>query len=137
MQELKENFDGKVMKQTDKSLQNKPMVRAMDNTDNPLPYRANVGIALFNKSGKVWLGRRWRRKYRGQRQKWFAFLFTGDEAEINVLAPGGGAFMAEFSDWRWVDLQQVPDLIVPFKRDVYEQVVDMFSGIADNLKLDQ
>lgn len=69
-------------------------------------------------------------KYRGQRQKWFAFRFDGDESEINVLAPGGGAFETEFASWRWGHLKELPDLIVPFKRKVYEQVVKAFRHIA-------
>ena len=77
----------------------------------------------------------WRGKYRGQTQKWFAFLFVGDDAEIDVLNPGAGQFEAEFSQWRWGDLSEAPELIVPFKRDVYEQVVDAFKGVSDQLKL--
>jgi len=76
------------------------------------------------------LGKALHGKFRGQTQKWFAFRFTGDEAEINVLAPGGGVHPAEFVDWRWEALERLPDLIVPFKRPVYEQVVAAFSALA-------
>ena len=69
-------------------------------------------------------------KYRGQTQRWFAFLFEGDESEINVTAPGGGAHPAEFSEWRWGDLTEAPNLVVPFKRDVYERVVEAFTEFA-------
>lgn len=68
-------------------------------------------------------------KYRGQRQRWFAFAFTGSEAEIDVLNPGGGQHPAEFDAWRWEQLQRLPDLIVPFKRPAYLQVVAAFSDI--------
>ncbi|HWV20079.1 MAG TPA: RNA pyrophosphohydrolase [Devosia sp.] len=68
-------------------------------------------------------------KYRGQRQRWFAFAFTGDEAEIDVAAPGGGKFHAEFDAWRWERLSRTPSLIVPFKRDAYEKVVEAFIDI--------
>ncbi len=69
-------------------------------------------------------------KYRGQAQRWFAFLFNGDEKEINVLEPGGGEHPAEFSEWRWADLEEAPDLVVPFKRPVYEQVVEAFKDFS-------
>lgn len=69
-------------------------------------------------------------KYRGQRQRWFAFRFTGDESEINVTSPGGGKFTAEFDRWRWERLDALPDLIVPFKRDAYLKVVQAFRHIS-------
>ncbi|MGV6871238.1 RNA pyrophosphohydrolase [Pseudochelatococcus sp. B33] len=69
-------------------------------------------------------------KYRGQKQKWFALRFTGDEAEIDVLNPGGGAFPPEFDAWRWEEALRLPELIVPFKRPVYEQVVAQFEGLT-------
>ena len=161
-----------------------------------LPYRLCVGIALFNRDGRVWIGRRsdenaegegeghwwqmpqggldkdedpydaalrelheetsvshaslieeapewftydlppelvatsWKGRYRGQKQKWFALRFEGDESEIDVLAPGGGKYQAEFTAWRWEKLERLPELIVPFKRRVYEQVVEAFRGIG-------
>ena len=155
------------------------------------PYRDCVGICVFNKDNKVWIGNRinsaelqksaytWQMpqggidkgekplaaaerelfeetsiksttllseaedwlfydlpdnllgiglkgKFRGQRQRWFAFRFEGDDSEIDVLKPGGGKHEQEFQDWRWEDLDKVPDLIVPFKREVYDQVVKAF-----------
>jgi putative (di)nucleoside polyphosphate hydrolase len=73
-------------------------------------------------------------KYRGQRQRWFAFRFTGDESEINVTAPGGGAHPAEFDKWRWEELEKLPDLIVPFKRDAYLQVVAGFAKVPAGVR---
>ncbi len=73
------------------------------------------------------LGRKaWKGRYRGQTQKWFALRFTGEEREIDVLKPAGGAHKAEFSEWRWAPIETLPDLVVPFKRDVYRAVVDAF-----------
>jgi len=79
------------------------------------------------------LGTALKGKYRGQRQKWFAMLFEGDEADINVLAPGGGAHPAEFVAWKWVGLDDVLDLIVPFKRDAYQEVINAFKHVPAQL----
>ncbi|MEO8668765.1 MAG: RNA pyrophosphohydrolase [Bauldia sp.] len=161
-----------------------------------LPYRPCVGIALFDRDGRVWAGQRthvtgdaeglgswwqmpqggiddgedqykaalrelyeetsvtsvslireaqgwfkyelppelvptsWGGRYRGQKQKWFALRFEGKDSEVDVLHPGGGKHKAEFSDWRWESLARLPDLIVPFKRGVYDQVVAAFRDIA-------
>jgi putative (di)nucleoside polyphosphate hydrolase len=161
-----------------------------------LPYRPCIGVALFNRDGLVWIGRRadapdeaegrgtwwqmpqggiddgedhgkaalrelyeetsvrhvslikeapgwftydlpvdlvgqsWGGRFRGQKQKWFAFRFDGRESEIDVLHPGGGKHKAEFSEWRWERLARLPDLVVPFKRSVYEEVVAAFRDIA-------
>ena len=164
-----------------------------------LPYRPCVGVALFNRDGLVFIGRRkreagpehvdgerawqmpqggiddgeeplaaalrelheetnvpadavtllgetrdwlaydlppavmkqaWKGRYRGQRQKWFAFGLTGSEAVIDVDAPGGGRHKPEFEAWRWERLEALPDLIIPFKRPVYEGVVAAFSGLT-------
>ena len=62
------------------------------------------------------LGKAWKGKYRGQRQRWFAFAFTGDESEIDIAEPDGGKHEAEFDAWRWEKLSRAPSLIVPFKR---------------------
>jgi putative (di)nucleoside polyphosphate hydrolase len=160
-----------------------------------LPYRPCIGIALFNRAGLVWAGKRadapgeaegvgtwwqmpqggidegedhykaalrelyeetsirnvslireapgwfkydlprhlvptsWGGRYRGQKQKWLAFRFEGDDTEVDVLHPGGGRHKAEFSEWRWERLARLPDLIVPFKRKVYDDVVAEFADI--------
>ncbi|MEL6060151.1 MULTISPECIES: RNA pyrophosphohydrolase [unclassified Methylobacterium] len=71
----------------------------------------------------------WKGRYRGQTQKWFAFGFEGREELIDVLRPGGGAHKAEFDAWRWARFAELPELIIPFKRPVYERVVAAFSGL--------
>lgn len=73
-------------------------------------------------------------KYRGQRQRWFAFLFTGDEAEIDVLAPGGGNHPSEFDRWRWEELDRLPDLVVPFKREAYLEIVAAFADVPARMR---
>ncbi|MGS1094762.1 RNA pyrophosphohydrolase [Aquamicrobium terrae] len=68
-------------------------------------------------------------RYRGQTQKWFAFRFEGDESEIRVNPPPGG-HTAEFDRWDWMPMADLPGLIVPFKRKVYEDVVTVFRHLA-------
>jgi putative (di)nucleoside polyphosphate hydrolase len=69
----------------------------------------------------------WGGRYRGQKQKWFAVRFTGDEAEVQLAQPG---HKPEFDAWRWARLDELPDLVVPFKRDVYAQVIRDFATVA-------
>ncbi len=73
-------------------------------------------------------------KYRGQRQRWFAYRFTGTESEINVVAPGDGSMPAEFDSWRWEELERLPDLIVPFKKQAYLEVVNAFRDLPGRLR---
>jgi putative (di)nucleoside polyphosphate hydrolase len=68
-------------------------------------------------------------KYRGQTQRWFAFRFEGDESEIAINPPPGG-HSAEFDAWEWKPMQDLPGLIVPFKRAVYEKVVSAFAHLG-------
>jgi putative (di)nucleoside polyphosphate hydrolase len=75
------------------------------------------------------IGQAWNGRYRGQTQKWFAVRFTGEESEIDIAHPGG-AHQAEFSAWRWEPLQNIPALVVPFKRPVYQRVVAEFGKFA-------
>lgn len=72
---------------------------------------------------RVWGGR-----FRGQRQKWFAFRFLGKDADIDIATKH-----PEFSEWRWMPLTDVPALIVPFKRALYETVVSEFLPVAERL----
>lgn len=68
-------------------------------------------------------------KYRGQKQRWFAFRFEGDESEIAINPPPGG-HEPEFDAWAWKKMEDLPNLIVPFKRKVYEDVVAAFRHLA-------
>ncbi len=67
----------------------------------------------------------WGGKYRGQKQKWYALRFTGNDGEIDIAHPGGG-HKPEFVEWRWVAMQELPELVIPFKRDIYLRVVSEF-----------
>ena len=75
-------------------------------------------------------GQAWRGKYRGQTQKWYALRFTGADSEINIVEPGGGGHKPEFVQWRWEKLEKAPELVVPFKRPVYERMVREFAQFA-------
>ncbi len=75
-------------------------------------------------------GRAWRGRYRGQMQRWFALRFTGSDDEIDILRPAGGRHRAEFDAWRWERMENLPGLIIPFKRPVYERVVAAFGHLA-------
>jgi putative (di)nucleoside polyphosphate hydrolase len=71
------------------------------------------------------VGQAWNGKYRGQSQKWYALRFTGGDSEIDIEHPAGG-HEPEFVEWRWEPLDKLPNLVVPFKRKVYERVVAEF-----------
>jgi putative (di)nucleoside polyphosphate hydrolase len=102
--------------------------------------REETNIRSVEKLGEIaeWLaydipraivGRAWKGKYRGQTQKWFALRFTGDDREIDIAHPAGG-HEPEFIAWRWEPLANLPGLVVPFKRPVYERVVTEFTRFA-------
>ncbi len=153
-------------------------------------YRPCVGIIVFNKKGKVWVGRRYRQRgahvwqfpqggidpgetpksaalrelweetgikpekvtrlgktenwltydfppeyhgkkvsrgWRGQKQKWFVFQFHGNKHDIDLKAH----MPQEFSKWKWMDFHKTPDMIVPFKREVYKMLIQEFSAFAN------
>jgi putative (di)nucleoside polyphosphate hydrolase len=75
------------------------------------------------------VGQAWKGKYRGQRQKWYALRFTGKESEINIAHPEGG-HKPEFTAWRWEPMKNLPGLVIPFKRSVYERVVKEFGKLV-------
>jgi putative (di)nucleoside polyphosphate hydrolase len=151
-------------------------------------YRPNVGVVVFNRDGKVWLGQRintpaphnWQfpqggvdkgedlypaalrelkeetgvvsvswlgrtpgwitydfpedyrgakiaKGWRGQKQVWFAVRFSGEDAEVNLTADRH----VEFDAWRWAELDEAAELVIPFKRATYEQVALAFRRFAD------
>jgi len=73
-----------------------------------------------------YIGSKAARGWRGQKQKWFAYGFSGEESEIDLDAHDE----IEFDAWRWGRLDEACDLIVPFKRPAYELVVAAFTGLA-------
>jgi len=65
-------------------------------------------------------------KYRGQRQRWFALRFLGEDSDVNLMAEAH----PEFDMWRWANLAELPELAVPFKRAIYETLVLSFARFA-------
>ena len=66
----------------------------------------------------------WGHKYIGQRQKWFAFEFLGEDEDINV-----GTDNPEFSEWKWAEMNSIVGNIVPFKRNVYSIILEEFKDL--------
>ncbi|HEX3711073.1 MAG TPA: RNA pyrophosphohydrolase [Pseudolabrys sp.] len=113
--------------------------------ENEDPYQAalrelyeETNIRSVEKLGEIvdWLaydipreiiGEAWGGKYRGQKQKWYALRFIGEDSEVDIVRPGGGGHEPEFIAWRWVKADELPGLVVPFKRPIYERVVKEFS----------
>lgn len=73
---------------------------------------------------KLWEGR-----FRGQSQKWFAMLFTGEDGDIDIETE-----KPEFLEWKWAEVASLPDLIVPFKRALYRELVRRFGHFAEELR---
>ena len=67
--------------------------------------------------GKLWHGR-----FRGQLQDWFLARFLGEDSEVNIATSH-----PEFNEWKWVEPNELPDLIVPFKRDLYQRLLKEFA----------
>lgn len=91
--------------------------RIIGETSRWFPYDLPPGLM-----GKVWGGR-----YRGQTQKWFAIRFTGSDAEIDISPTDHDP---EFDAWRWAPIDEVLEVVVPFKRDVYAEVIMEFRVLA-------
>ena len=72
------------------------------------------------------LGIIWKGKYKGQKQKWFLMKFTGDEKEINIHTKN-----PEFLEWKWVELDQITQLVVDFKLHVYKQLQEKIKKIIN------
>ena len=82
-------------------------VKLIKEIDNWLTYELPKNLL-----GKIWKG-----KYRGQKQKWFIMRFVGNEKEINIKTKN-----AEFKEWKWIDVNQLTNVVVRFKLDVYKSI---------------
>ena len=103
---------------------NEPLLQAMK---RELLEETSIKNVLVLKEFEQWLeyelpenliGKIWNGKYRGQKQKWFVVKFLGDDSEINVNTKN-----PEFMEWKWIDVDLLPSLIVLFKKHVYEKVL--------------
>jgi putative (di)nucleoside polyphosphate hydrolase len=74
------------------------------------------------------IGVAWEGRYRGQKQMWFAARFEGEDSEIDI-GPRAGHDQ-EFDAWRWARLEELPELVVPFKRKVYERVIEELGALV-------
>ena len=72
------------------------------------------------------LGIIWKGKYKGQKQKWFLMKFTGDEKEIDIKTKN-----PEFLDWKWIDLDQLTEVVVDFKLHVYKELQEKVKKIIN------
>ncbi|WP_022684182.1 RNA pyrophosphohydrolase [Sphingobium bisphenolivorans] len=70
------------------------------------------------------IGKLWGGKYRGQRQYWFLARFLGSDEDINIQTSH-----PEFKEWKWIDPETLPDLIVPFKRKLYRDILQEFRAL--------
>ncbi len=107
-----------------------------------LAEETGVGVASCTLLGEIggWLSydlpaepqkASWKGRWRGQAQRWFAFRLDGPDSLVEIHAPPGG-HRPEFDDWRWETLSRCADLIVPFKRPVYLEVIERFAGFANS-----
>ena len=72
------------------------------------------------------LGIIWKGKYKGQKQKWFLMKFTGDDKEIDINTKN-----PEFLDWKWIDLNQITEVVVNFKLHVYKELKEKVKKIIN------
>jgi putative (di)nucleoside polyphosphate hydrolase len=103
-----------------------------------LQEETNVSSTAFLAESADWysydlppgvLKKSWNGRFQGQRQKWFALRFQGEDSEIDIETPAGG-HRPEFDAWRWEEVGRLAEMIVPFKRPVYEKVVEDFAHLA-------
>lgn len=84
---------------------------------------ARAGRALLYDLPDDLIGKLWGGRWRGQRQHWFLAHFLGSDADVNLATPH-----PEFRAWQWVEPHRLPELIVPFKKTLYQEILQEFSG---------
>ena len=72
------------------------------------------------------LGIIWKGKFRGQKQKWFLMRFTGEENEINIRTKN-----PEFLDWKWIDINEITNVVVDFKLHVYKELKEKIKKLIN------
>ena len=91
-------------------------VKLLKEIENSLIYELPENLI-----GKIWKG-----KYRGQKQKWFIMKFIGIEDEINIKTKN-----AEFKEWKWIEINQLTSVVVKFKLDVYKKIFEELKTIIN------
>ena len=91
-------------------------VKLIKEIDNFLTYNLPKNLL-----GKIWKG-----KYRGQKQKWFVMRFIGKEEEINIKTK-----KPEFKEWKWIEINQLTSVVVKFKLDVYKKIFEELKTIIN------
>ena len=69
------------------------------------------------------IGKVWKEKWRGQRQSWFLMRFLGEDVDVNIATP-----VPEFRAWKWAEPAELPAMIVPFKQQLYRDVIEVFAA---------
>ncbi len=69
------------------------------------------------------IGKVWKEPWRGQRQRWFLFRFLGEDGDVDIATAH-----PEFRAWRWIEPRELPHVIVPFKRALYSNLLEIFAG---------
>jgi putative (di)nucleoside polyphosphate hydrolase len=92
-------------------------------TSNALLLRESAQWISYDVPGEI-SKRLWNGRWRGQTQKWFALAFTGRDTELDITA-----HEPEFDEWKWVPASELCGLIIPFKRAVYEAVIEEFADL--------
>ena len=91
-----------------------------------LTYMKKCNDILYYDLPEQWIGKLWHGKYRGQAQHWFLFRFDGDDSNIDIHH----VKQPEFRQWRWADIDEILNVIVPFKYDVYKRVIAEFRDLV-------
>jgi len=100
-----------------------------------LEEETNVRTVEVIKELKYWLtydlpknllGKLWKGKYRGQKQKWFIMKFIGNDSEVNIKTKH-----PEFLDWKWIDPENLTDIAVHFKLEIYKKLKSEIKKILD------
>ena len=110
-----ENFFKAALRELEEETSNKN-VELIKEFDSTITYELPVRLL-----GIVWKG-----KYKGQKQKWFLLWFIGEDKEINVKTKN-----PEFLDWKWIDIDQITDVVVDFKLHVYQELKEKVKKIIN------
>ncbi|QNA83647.1 RNA pyrophosphohydrolase [Sphingomonas sp. So64.6b] len=92
-------------------------------TPDKVELIATIDDELFYDLPEDMIGKVWKGKWRGQRQRWFLYRFLGENSDVDIKTRH-----QEFRTWRWADPAELPEVIVPFKKALYEEVLAGFAS---------